>query len=93
MGTLTAFISTLMASTGIFMNFTSHTAHIDTYGPLQTLSLFCTSLIEGFGSGSGSIHLANESGSGRVDPDPDLNIDRNESTNVPISKLRIETKP
>ena len=27
---------------------------------------------------------------GRVDPDPDT--DRNESTNVPISKLRIETK-
>jgi hypothetical protein len=26
-----------------------------------------------------------------VDPDPDT--DRNESTNVPISKLRIETKP
>jgi hypothetical protein len=39
MGTLTAFISTLMASTGIFMN--------------STLSLFCNSLIEGFGSGSG----------------------------------------
>jgi hypothetical protein len=31
------------------------------------------------------------SGSGRVDLDPDT--DRNESTNVPISKLRIETKP
>ena len=28
---------------------------------------------------------------GRVDPDPDT--DGNESTNVPISKLRIETKP
>ena len=26
-----------------------------------------------------------------MDPDPE--IDRNESTNVPISKLRIETKP
>ncbi len=25
--------------------------------------------------------------------DPDLDTDRNESTNVPISKLRIETKP
>ncbi len=65
-------------------------------------SLFCNSLIEGFGSGagsgsipltngSGSIPLTNGSGSGRVDPDPDT--DRNESTNVPISKLRIETKP
>jgi hypothetical protein len=28
-----------------------------------------------------------------MDPDPDLDIERNESTNVPISKLRIETKP
>ncbi len=28
-----------------------------------------------------------------MDPDPDSNPDRNESTNVPISKLRIETKP
>ncbi len=27
------------------------------------------------------------------DSDPDLDTDRNESTNVPISKLRIETKP
>ncbi len=58
-------------------------------------SLFCNSLIEGFGSGSESgsrsIPLTNGSGSGRVDPDPDT--DRNESTNVPISKLRIETKP
>jgi len=35
--------------------------------------------------------MNNGSGSGRVDPDPDT--DRNESTNVPISKLRIETKP
>ncbi len=52
-------------------------------------SLFCNSLIEGFGSGS--IPLTNGSGSGRKDPDPD--IDRNESTNVPISKLIIETKP
>ncbi len=99
MGTLTAFITTLMSSTGIFMNFHepnhSHTAYSDTYGPLQTLSLFCNSLIEGFGSGSGSrsIPLTNGSGSGRVDPDPDSNTDRNESTNVPISKLRIETKP
>ena len=56
-------------------------------------SLFCNSLIEGFGSGSGSIPLINGSGSGRVDPDPDSDTDRNESTNVPISKLRIETKP
>ncbi len=54
-------------------------------------SLFCNSLIEGFGSGSGSIPLTNGSGSRRVDPDPDT--DRNESTNVPISKLRIQTKP
>ncbi len=54
-------------------------------------SLFCNSLIEGFGSGSGTIPLTNGSGSGRVDPDPDT--DRNESTNVPISKLRMETKP
>ncbi len=52
-------------------------------------SLFCNSLIEG--SGCGSIPLTNGSGSERVDPDPDT--DRNESTNVPISKLRIETKP
>jgi hypothetical protein len=97
MGTLTAFISTFMASTGIFMNTTtvqySHTAYYDTYGPLQTLSLFCNSLIEGFGSGSGSIPLTNGSGSGRVDPDPDLDTEGNESTNVTISKLRIETKP
>ena len=28
-----------------------------------------------------------------MDPDPDSDTDRNESTNVPISKLRIETKP
>ena len=42
-------------------------------------------------SGSGSIPLTNGYESGRVDPDPDT--DRNESTNVPISKLRIETKP
>ncbi len=33
----------------------------------------------------------NGSGSGMMDPDP--GTDRNESTNVPISKLRIETKP
>jgi hypothetical protein len=44
-----------------------------------------------FESGSGSIPLTNGSRSGRVDPDPDT--DRNESTNVPISKLRIKTKP
>ncbi len=88
-GILTAFISNLMASTGIFMNST----YIDTYGPLQTLSLFCNSLIEGFGSGSGSIPLTNGSGSGRVDPDPDSDTDRNESTNIPRSKQRIETKP
>ncbi len=37
--------------------------------------------------------MTNGSGSGRVDPDPDSDTDRNESTNVPISKLRIETKP
>ncbi len=39
MSTLTAFISTLMASTGIFMNFHelnhSHKAYSDIYGPLQ----------------------------------------------------------
>jgi hypothetical protein len=28
-----------------------------------------------------------------MDPDPDFDTERNESTNVPISKLRIETKP
>ena len=28
-----------------------------------------------------------------MDPDPDLDTERNESTNVPISKLRIEMKP
>ena len=28
-----------------------------------------------------------------MDPDPDSDTDRNKSTNVPISKLRIETKP
>ncbi len=28
-----------------------------------------------------------------MDPDPDSYTDRNESTNVPISKLRIKTKP
>ncbi len=28
-----------------------------------------------------------------MDPDPDADSDRNESTNVPISKLRIKTKP
>ncbi len=44
--------------------------------------------------GSGSISLTNGSGSGRVDSvDPDSDTDRNESTNVPKSKLRIETKP
>jgi hypothetical protein len=37
--------------------------------------------------------MNNGSGSGRGDPDPDSDTDRNESTNVPISKLRIETKP
>ncbi len=37
------------------------------------------------------IRIRIHTGSGRVDPDPDT--DRNESTNVPISKLRIETKP
>jgi hypothetical protein len=93
MGTLMAFISTL----GLYWHFPelyySHTAYIDTYGPLQTLSLFCNSLIEGFGSGSRSIPLTNGSGSGRVDPDLDSDTDRNESTNVPILKLRIETKP
>ena len=41
----------------------------------------------------GSTPLTNISGSGKVDPDPDSDTDRNESTNVPISKLRIETKP
>ncbi len=95
-GTLTAFISTLTASTGIFMNsYYSHSAYIDTYGLLQTLSLFSNSLIEGFGSGSGSgsIPLTYGSGSGKVDPDPDSDTDINESTNVPISKLRIQTKP
>jgi hypothetical protein len=45
------------------------------------------------GSGSGSIPLTNGSGSRRLDLDPDSDTDRNESTNVPISKLRIETKP
>ncbi len=56
---------------------------------------FCL-LIEGFGSGSGSIPLTNGSGSRR----PKnmrirwiRNTDRNESTNGPILKLRIETKP
>ncbi len=37
--------------------------------------------------------MTNGSGSGRGDPDPDSDTDRNVSTNVPISKLRIETKP
>ncbi len=74
------------------MNSTNLTRlYTDTYGPLQTISLFCNSLIEGFGSGS--IHLTSGSRSERVDPDPDLDTDWNESTNVPISKLMIKTKP
>jgi hypothetical protein len=93
MGTLTAFISTLMASTGIFMNSTTLTwPTLMLMGPCKH-SHSSASLIEGFGSGSGSIPLTSGSGSGRVDPDPDLDTDWNESTNVPISKLRIETKP
>ena len=98
MGTLTAFISTLMASSGIFMNSTTLTRPtLILMGPCKhshssaTVSYF--GFGSGVGSGSGSIPLTNGSGSGRVDPDPDSDTDRNESTNVPISKLRIETKP
>jgi hypothetical protein len=57
----------------------------------QGCSYYFCLLIEGFGSGS--IPLTNGSESGRVDPDPDSDTDRNESTNVPISKLRSKTKP
>jgi len=44
-GTLTAFISTLLASTDTFLASTTLTRpYFDTYGPLQTLSLLCNSL-------------------------------------------------
>ncbi len=45
MGTLTAFISTLLASTDTFLASTTLTRpYFDTYGSLQTLSLLCKSL-------------------------------------------------
>ena len=44
-GTLTAFISTLLASTDTFLASTTLTRpYFDTYGPLQTLSLLCNCL-------------------------------------------------
>jgi hypothetical protein len=59
-------------------------------------------LIEEFGSGAGSRSIPRTNGSGSGRPKNMWirliririhNTDRNESTNIPISRLRIETKP
>jgi hypothetical protein len=90
MGTLMAFISTLMASTGIFMNSTTLTRPTLILMSLCKHSHSSARVSEGFGSWS--IPLTNGSGSGRVDPDQDSDTDRNKRTNVPISKLRIRNQ-
>jgi hypothetical protein len=85
-----------MASTGIFINLTTLTQPIlILWAPANTLTLLQQSHRFGSGSGfgSGSIPLTSGSGSGKMDPDPDSDTDWNESTNVPLSKLRIKTKP
>ncbi len=94
MGTLTAFINPPMASHGIFINSTTLTRPtLILMGPCKHSHSSATVSYLDPDPDPYLWLMDPGSGSGRVDPDPDSDTDRNESTNVPISKIRVETKP